>query len=106
MVTHLPDGRVRCRARIRGRYQGKDFDWIDPETSKGSQFIQKDGDPSTAWWIEGNMGCDCNRAEFVGKKDLPCGTEICIVTVECVDYNGPTLRLNEVKNVRTPGQSS
>lgn len=66
----LPDGRINCRVRIEGEYQGKPFTYIDPLGCEGSQYIwpaDEEGniDPSSFWWSEGNMACDCNRRMFL-----------------------------------------
>lgn len=94
----LDDGRIRCRVRITGTYKGNAFEYTDPEDDEGSQFIWPNGDPSTFWWSEGNMACDCNRAKYLpeawGVED-ECGHEICIDRIEPVDYDGPVLELNE-----------
>ncbi len=91
----LDDGRINCRVRITGTFQGKPFEYIDPEDSDGSQYIWPDGDPSTYWWAEGNFSCDCNRWDFVGDEEMECGETICIDQIEPIDYDGPILFLDE-----------
>lgn len=94
----LDDGRIVCRVRISGSYQGRPFTYTDPPESKGSQYIWKDGDPSRYWWTEGNFGCDCNRSRFLPEDwNVPesCGEEILINKIEPIDHDGPVLELNE-----------
>lgn len=93
----LDDGRVQCRVKIVGTCldTGEVFEYIDPEDSEGSQFYWPNGDPSTFWWSEGNMSCDCNRGLFVGIDDKGCGSTICIDTIEAIDFDGKILELNE-----------
>lgn len=95
----LEDGRVNCRVKIIGTYKGRPFEYVDPE-GVGSQFICPDGDPSTGWWTDGNMACDCNRSVFLpeewGVEDV-CGHEILIDRIEPIDYDAPPLILNESK---------
>lgn len=95
----LEDGRIQCRVRITGTYKGQPFEYVDPEGEDGSQFIQPDGDPSTYWWSEGNFGCDCNRyyllPEEWGVTDENCGHMIKIDMIQPIDYDGPTLHLQE-----------
>lgn len=127
----LDDGRIECRVRIRGTFRGEPFEYVDPDgqdvdgdEQHGSQFIWPAGvvsdiengpDPSTWWWSEGNMGCDCNRDYLLPehmRKLLPkrsnspdedgclCGHEILIDSIEPVECgpNGerlPSLFLNE-----------
>ncbi len=94
----LPDGTIRCRARITGSYRGYAWVYEDPPNAEGSQYIHPDGDPSTFWWAQGNLACDCNRARFVPEKwgiEEECGDEILIDKIECLDYDGPVLELNE-----------
>lgn len=93
----FPDGRIQCRVRITGTYQGKPFVYEDPKDDEGSQFYDADGEPSTHWWSEGNMSCDCNRSKFV-KVDLDCGDGILIDTIAPIDYSGTILLLMESKN--------
>jgi hypothetical protein len=94
-MKRLKDGRVNCRVRITGTFQGEPFEYVDPEGHDGSQYIWPDGDPSTYWWSEGNFSCDCNRAEFVGVEHMECGETICIDRIEPIDFDGPVLELNE-----------
>lgn len=99
----LEDGRIRCRVRITGTYQGRGFNYVDPEGVNGRQFIEPDGDPSTFWWSEGNMSCDCNRAALLPPEwnvSRECGDEICIERIEPIDYDGPVLELNETQGVK------
>lgn len=95
----LDDGRIQCRVKIIGTFCGEPFEFIDPEDSKGSQFIWPDGDPSTYWWTDGNFSCDCNRAQFIGKKigDVECGETINIDKIIPIDFEAKTLELNESK---------
>jgi len=90
----------RCRVTIKGTFRGEPFEYTDPEGAPGSQFIWSDGDPSTYWWQEGNMACDCNRARFVPSladvaDDYPCGAEILIDSIVPLDPDLPALILNE-----------
>ena len=97
-MQKLDDGRINCRVKITGTYKGKPFEYIDPEGVEGSQYIWPDGDPSTFWWAEGNMACDCNRSYFLPEEwgvSNECGDEILIDTIVPVDYDGPSLELNE-----------
>lgn len=94
-MKKLNDGRTICRVRITGTFQGKPFRYTDPEDSSGSQYIWPDGDPSTSWWSEGNFSCDCNRSRFVGIEFMECGETIYIDRIEPIDFDGPTLELNE-----------
>lgn len=91
----LKDGRICCRARVQGVYRGKPFDYTEPEGEDGSYYLLPDGDPSTFWWADGNMSCDCNRGRFVGENIEECGEDILIDTVSPVEFEGPILRLNE-----------
>ena len=100
MPKQSEDGRIQCRVKITGTYRGSPWEFIDPEDSDGSQFIDADGDPSSFWWTEGNFGCDCNRAKFLpeawGVED-DCGTLIKMDKIEPIDKELAqyTLELNE-----------
>ena len=93
----LDDGRVNCRVKIIGTFHNQKFEYIDPEGVEGSQYIWPDGDPSTCWWTDGNYSCDCNRAKFVGLDNMPCGETINLEIIKPIDFDGPTLVLNETK---------
>ena len=106
-MKKLDDGRIRCRVKIVGTYNGKPFEYIDPEDSEGSQFYwppDKDNpeyEPSESWWSVGNMSCDCNRCEYVG-VDLDCGHTIFIDRIKCIEDTDvilPPLILNESRNI-------
>lgn len=99
---------VQYRVRIEGTLNGKPWVYEDPEKSDGSQFLWvKENDPSTFWWSEGNMCCDCNRAKFVPielRANLPldtddgyeCGNNIFIDRIIPLEGDSlPTLELNE-----------
>ena len=93
----LEDGRINCRVKITGTYHGRPFEYIDPEGCY-SQFIWPNGDPSSLWWSEGGMRCDCARSYLLPEEwgiELDCGEEIMIDSIEPIDYNGPVLHLNE-----------
>ena len=95
--------KIICRIRITGQYLGVPFVYEDPEDYEGSQFIwTKDMDPSSYWWREGNMGCDCNRVRFLpenlrhhhGEK---CGHEIKFIKIEPLEGDGlPILEFDEL----------
>ena len=91
----LQDGRKRCRVKITGTYKGEPWEYTDPPSHPGSQFIWPDGDNSSYWWSEGNMGCDCNRARFAGVEKEDCGGDICIDSIVPLDPDLPALHLNE-----------
>ena len=91
----LDDGRINCRVKITGTFKGQPFEYTDPESTPGSQFYDRDGDPSRFWWAEGNFSCDCNRGQFVGLDEMECGETINIDKIEPIDFDGKTLELNE-----------
>lgn len=99
----LKDGRIQVRVKITGTFEGKPWEYTDPTDDEGSQYIWPNGDPSTYWWSEGNMACDCNRRHYAhpGKDlaadaDNPCGDTISIDRIEPVEGEDlPTLVLNE-----------
>ncbi len=97
----LEDGSINCRVKITGTFHGKPFEYVDPEGSEGSQYVWPNGDPSTFWWAEGNLSCDCNRARFIGDEEMKCGNTIHIDEIEPIDYDGPILFLNETTQGRT-----
>ena len=92
------NGTIQCRVKITGTFRGKLYEYVDSEDHPGSQFIWSNGDPSTRWWTDGNMSCDCNRGRFIGIHDMECGETINIDTIEPVDYDGPMLTLNETRD--------
>ena len=76
----LADGRLQVRVKITGTFRGQPWEYTDPDTCDGSQFLwppgthEDQGDDelnakewgcSYYWWASGNMACDCNRAEFL-----------------------------------------
>lgn len=96
--------RIQCRVRIEGEYDGIPFVYEDPLESEGSQFFWIDGetDPSTYWWTEGNMACDCNRIGFMPaelQKLHPGGCGEAIHLRKIIPLEGenlPVLNLDEV----------
>lgn len=104
----LPDGRVNCRVRIEGTYQGKPWVYVDPPGER-SQYIwppDEGGniDPSEYWWSEGNMSCDCNRQNYLPdemcpKEDMPCGNTIRIDRIIPLHDANLTLDLLESSRV-------
>lgn len=39
-----------------------------------AEFENDNASTSDFWWLDGNMGCDCNRAlTFEPESDPPCG---------------------------------
>lgn len=81
--------RICIRVRIEGVFKGVKFIYEDPINAiEGSQYIwvneeDEDKKNSSYWWREGNMGCDCNRYQYLPKhmKELTeqkCGHEITI----------------------------
>ena len=97
-MRQLDDGRIQCRVKITGTFRGEPYEYVDPEDHPGSQFIWPDGGSSDWWWSDGNMSCDCNRGEFVGIEDMECGETINIDMIEPIDYDGPTLELNDTRD--------
>lgn len=95
----LEDGRVNCRVQIIGRFNGELFTYTDPEDQM-SQYIWPDGDPSTFWWEEGNMACDCNRRRFLpehlkAQVKEECGRRIDIISITPLEDNLPILVLEQ-----------
>lgn len=90
-------GQHQYRVRVIGTYKGDSFTYEDPPDSKGDSFVWNNGgiiDPSSFWWSGGNIGCDCNRCEYVGQS-LECGDQVKVDIVEPLDENWPTLILGE-----------
>ncbi len=71
---------THARAKFTGTYNGKSFQYIDPEGAEGS--IYTGSNPAFFWSEDGNFGCDCNRAYLVGEDDLTCGETIRIQRIE------------------------
>lgn len=100
----LKDGRIQCRVKITGTWNGKLWEFTDPENMSGSQFIHPDGDTSEFWWSEGNMSCDCNRIHFIpwatdtDRDGVGCGDYILIDSIVPIDPSLPSLYLNESAN--------
>lgn len=96
-MKKIDNNRVQCRVVIKGEYNGEAFTYTDPEDSDGSQFIWlEDNDPSSYWWNNGNMGCDCNRISFMPKhlQDLhggECGHTIKLFSVTPIEEGLPEL---------------
>lgn len=71
-VMHIIDKgtdseRIVCRVMIIGTYKGEMFVYQDGPDNEGSQYywVKDNMDPSTFWWTDGNMACDCNRSAFL-----------------------------------------
>lgn len=110
----LEDGRIQCRVEIKGEHDGRNFTYIDPIESDGSQFIwprdNEDGwlgeqetldkMASRFWWEDGNMSCDCNRWSFLPddmkqNHNRDCGHSIKIFSITPIEGdNLPVLILN------------
>lgn len=68
-------GLVQLRCKIVGYHNDERFEYQDQESSCGSMYVHPDGDPGLFWWSDGNGGCFCNRAKYVGVGgDVPCGS--------------------------------
>lgn len=94
---------IQCRCRIEGHYMGRDFIYEDPEHADGwYYFWVKHQDPSTYWWAEGNMSCDCNRyiflpADLQALHDGKCGESIMIKRIIPLEGdNLPILDLTQI----------
>lgn len=76
----LDDGRLQVRVKITGTFRGQPWEYTDPDTREGSQFLWPPGSHddygddeinarewgnSYYWWASGNLACDCNRAKFL-----------------------------------------
>ncbi len=72
---------THARAKFTGTYNGKSFEYTDPEGEEGSIYLSEF---TEFYWSEGNFSCDCNRAYLVGEEDLPCGETIQIQRIEPV----------------------
>ena|GEM_PF-6401207 len=102
-MRYLDGGdRIQCRARIEGRYDGEDFIYEDAPDADGWYFYwMEDKNPSTFWWSEGNMSCDCNRHNFLPphlqeKHNGECGGQIRLKRIIPLEgENLPVVELNE-----------
>lgn len=108
-TTDLKPGQNAVRCRIEGTYNRTPFVYEDPP-GKGSQYLWFDTltnkvDPSTFFWEEGNMSCDCNRCRFLPKDmdhDESCGDSIKIHRVIPLIDNAPdnwTLELDPLETL-------
>lgn len=76
------------RAKIIGCFQGRPFEYVDPEDCHGSVFVEDDGTIDDYQWADGNLSCDCNRHQFLPTDwSVPkeCADEILIERIECID---------------------
>lgn len=84
--------RIIAKCRIHGEYLGVPFEF----DSENYYWTHDNNDPSTRWWVDGNMACDCNRVNFLptelrSQHYGQCGHEIILTKIVPLEGDLPTL---------------
>ena len=97
------------RIKIVGSFDGTGFTYEDKPGMANGFWHPEFNDPSSYWWKEGNMACDCSRFRFLPddmksrltpEEMTTCGCRIIIKTISSVDNPDiPTMELNEQEDI-------
>lgn len=88
--------RIIAKCKIYGEYAGLPFE----AEAENYYWTHDNNDPSTYWWVSGNMACDCNRVAFLPaelreKHNGECGHAILFTKIVPLEGNLPTLNFDD-----------